>query len=33
MVGLVGTSMTNFPLNSRIKVFNDYGTVRYIGEV
>ena len=33
MVGLIGDHISPFPLNSRVRVHEDYGTVRYYGEV
>uniref|UniRef100_A0A1L8E665 Tubulin-specific chaperone E n=1 Tax=Nyssomyia neivai TaxID=330878 RepID=A0A1L8E665_9DIPT len=33
MVGLVEQQMSTFPINSRIKVNNDYGTVKFYGEI
>lgn len=33
MVGLVDDYFVKYPINSRIKVNNDYGTVKYVGEV
>ncbi|XP_055695398.1 tubulin-specific chaperone E [Lutzomyia longipalpis] len=33
MVGLVEQQMSAFPINSRIKVSNDYGTVKFFGEI
>lgn len=33
MVGLIEANISPFPLNSRVKVNEDYGTVKYYGEV
>lgn len=33
MVGLIDECFDKFPVNSRIKVNNNKGTVRYVGEV
>lgn len=33
MVGLIEDHISPFPLNSRVRVHDDCGTVRYYGEV
>lgn len=33
MVGLIEDHISPFPLNSRVRVHEDFGTVRYYGEV
>lgn len=33
MVGIIDEAQLFYPLGTRIKIANNYGTVRYVGEV
>lgn len=33
MVGIIDDSQLFYPLGTRIKIGNNYGTVKYVGEV